>query len=261
MPDEIIQTIETIDEPAMQEMVDAGVFCGRTKMMTQPRMRPYILTTRNNVEIIHMGKTLEKLEEVMVFIKVKAAAKVPMLLVGAQPASQGGLLGLAKEFSLPSVTVRWLGGTLTNYKVISRRVEYFKKLKADWQSGALDKYTKKEKVGIQKELEKMEELMSGLEIMTVRPELLIVIDPVAHKSAVREARKLKIPIVAYVNTDTNPDDVDYFVPGNTKARASINWFISKIGDAIRDGQKEAAAVAAMVAKKKEEALAEKPATK
>lgn len=238
-----VQIVETIDDPEMQAMVDAGVFCGRSKIKTYPRMRPYILATRNNIEIIHMGKTLEKLDEAMAFVKAKAMSRAPIMIVGTQPSAQDAVVELAKEYGLPSVTVRWLGGTLTNYRVISKRVEYFKKLKADSASGAFEKYTKKEQLGIRKELEKLTEIMSGLENMTTLPQVLVVIDPVFHKAAVREARKLRIPIVSFVNTDTNPDDVDYLVPGNTKARASISWFLGKLKEAIRDGQKEANAVA------------------
>lgn len=249
MAEEVLeQNNQLLDDPTMKELVDAGVFVGRIKMKTHPRMRPYILTTRNNVEVINLAKTLEKLDEALEFVKSKIAAKATILLVGAQPASEEGLLKLGKELTLPVVTVRWLGGTLTNYKVISRRIEYFKKLKADWKAGVFQqKYTKKEQLGIQKELEKLEELMSGLENMTSRPELLVVIDPMAHKAAVREGRKLGIPVIAYVNTDTDPDEVDYMVPGNTKARSSVNWFLEKLGGAIREGQKEAqkAALAAV----------------
>lgn len=239
----IVAPVEIIDEPETNAMVEAGVFVGRTKTKTYPRMRPYILTTRNNVEVIHMGKILEKLAEAMDFMKAKAAAKAAMLFVGTQPAALGGLTELQTAFGFPAVSVRWLGGTLTNYKVISKRIEYFKKLKADNAAGAFEKYTKKEQLGIRKELEKMEELMSGMENMTTRPDVLIVIDPNSHKAAVREARKLNIPIVSYVNTDCNPDDVDYFVPGNTKSRLSINWFLMKMQEAIKEGQKEAAAIA------------------
>lgn len=258
MPEEILteQNNQFLDDPAMQSLVEAGVFVGRAKTKTHPRMRPFILTTRNNVEVVNLGKTMEKMEEAMEFIKSKVAAKVPLLSVGTQPAAEEGLLKLGNEFTSPTVTVRWLGGTLTNYKVISKRLEYYKKLKTDWKAGAFQqKYTKKEQLGIQRELDKLTELMSGLESMTVRPEILIVIDPVAHRAAVREARKLGIPIVAYANTDTDPDDVEYLVPGNTKARLSVNWFLEKVSEAIREGQKESQKIALAVAEKTEK---EKP---
>lgn len=255
MAEEVIeQTNEAnlAEDPEMAAMAEAGVFYGRTKQKTYPRMRPYILTTRNGIEIINLGKTLEKLEEAMAFVKIKVAAKAPVLLVGAQPAAADGITKLVKEFNIPGVSVRWLGGTLTNFKVISKRIEYFKKLKSDFAAGAFkEKYTKKEQLGIQKELVKLEELLSGLESMTVRPEVLVVIDPNAHKAAIREARRLGIPIVAYASTDLNPDDVDYLVPGNTKARTSVNWFLDKLAIAIREGQKEALAAAVPAEKPKQ----------
>ncbi len=252
MAEEILeQNNQLLDEPEMQAMVTAGVFVGRIKMKTHPRMRPNILATRNNIEIINLGKTLEKLGEAMEFVKARILAKANILLAGTQPAAEEGLLKLSKEFSLPAVTVRWLGGTMTNYRVISKRIEYFKKLKADDKAGVFAKYTKKEQLGIKKELEKLEQLMSGLENMTSRPDLLIVIDPVAHRSAVLEARKLGVPVVAYSNTDTDPDNVEYLIPGNTKARTSINWFLEKLSETIRESRKE-------VEKELLAAVAEKP---
>jgi small subunit ribosomal protein S2 len=240
MPEEILeQNNQLLDEPEMQAMVTAGVFVGRIKMKTHPRMRPNILATRNNIEIINLGKTLEKLDEAMEFVKARVIAKANILLVGTQPAAEEGLLRLSKEFNLPAVTIRWLGGTMTNYRVISKRIEYFKKLKMDDKNGAFLKYTKKEQLGIKKELEKLEQLMSGLESMTSRPDLLILIDPVAHRPAALEARKLGVPIVAYSNTDTDPNNIEYLIPGNTKARTSVNWFLEKLGDTIRAGRKEA----------------------
>jgi len=239
MAEEIVQQNELENDPELKEMVDSGVFCGRTRLKTHPRMRPYILSTRNGVEIFHLGKTLEKMGDALEFLRAKVAAKGSVLLVGTQPAAQQILEDVSKELNVPAVTVRWLGGTLTNFKVISKRVEYLKKLRSDFATGAVEKYTKKEQLGLKKELAQLEELFSGIENMTGRPDVVIVIDPVLHKAAMNEARKLSIPVVAYANSDMNPEEIEYMIPGNTKSRSSIDWFMGKIKAAIKEGQKAA----------------------
>jgi small subunit ribosomal protein S2 len=239
MAEEIVQQNELENDPELKEMVDAGVFCGRTRLRTHPRMRPYILSTRNGVEIFHLGKTLEKMSDALEFLRAKVAAKGSVLLVGTQPAAQQILEDVSKELNIPAVTVRWLGGTLTNFKVISKRVEYLKKLRSDFATGAVEKYTKKEQLGLKKEMAQLEELFSGIENMAGRPDVVIVIDPVLHKAAMNEAKRLSIPVVAYTNSDMNPEEIEYMIPGNTKSRSSIDWFMGKVKAAIREGQKAA----------------------
>lgn len=239
MADEIIQNNELENDPELKEMVDAGVFCGRTKLKTHPKMRPYILSTRNGIEIFHLGKTLEKMGDAMDFLKAKVLAKGSVLFIGTQPAAQQILEDASKELNVPSVTVRWLGGTMTNFKVISKRIDYLKKLRSDFSTGAILKYTKKEQLGLKKELEKLEELFSGIENMTGKPDVVVVIDPVLHRAAMNEAKRLSIPVIAYTNTDMNPETIDYMIPGNTKSRSSIDWFMGKIKDIIKEAQKVA----------------------
>lgn len=224
-------------EERFKALMDAGVFYGRKRTKTNPRMRPSILATRNDIEIIDLEKTLESLEGALKFISEKVKAKGTILAVGTQPQAVEGVLKLAKEFGMPYVTVRWLGGLLTNFKVLSKRIEYYKKLKSDLKTGGLEKYTKKERLGFERETRRMEELFGGLENYAALPDALLVIDPNSHLAAVREARKLKIPVVAYVNTDADPDFTNYPVVGNTKARTSVNWFLEKVGDAIREAGK------------------------
>lgn len=239
MADEIVQLNELESDPELKEMVDAGVFCGRTRTKTHPRMRPYILSTRNGVEIFHLGKTLEKMGDALEFLKAKVTAKGSVLLIGTQPPAQQLLEDISKELNVPAVTVRWLGGTLTNFKVISKRVEYLKKLRSDFATGAVEKYTKKEQLGLKKEMEKLEELFSGIENMGGKPDVVVLIDPILHKAAMNEAKRLSIPVIAYTNSDVNPDEIDYLVPGNTKSRSSIKWFAEKIKATIKEGQKAA----------------------
>ncbi len=223
-----------------REMIDAGVFYGRKKSKTNPKMREFILSNRGGIEIINLQKTAERLEKATGFIKEKVRNGGMPLLVGTSPAADAAIEQIAKEFSLPYVILRWVGGTITNFKIISQRVDYFKKMRADLASGALEKYTKKERLEMEREVKRLEELMGGLEAMSREPDLLIVVDPNLHITAIREANIKKIPVVAFANVDADPDTVDYLVPGNDKARMSVSWFLNNVQKAIKDGIAERA---------------------
>ncbi len=200
-------------------------------------MRPYILTTRNEVEIINLQKTIEGVERSSAFIKEKIRNGGTLMIAGTQPQAADSVTEFAKELNLPYVTVRWLGGLITNFKILSKRIEYYKKLKSELGSGALvDKYTKKERLGFEKEMRRLEELFGGLVNYSAIPSILIVIDPNPHMTAVKEAKIAGIPVVAYMNTDLDPEIVDYPIVGNTKARISIDWFLGKMKEAIKEGK-------------------------
>lgn len=237
-----IHGTSAVDEPALREMITAGVFYGRRKNRTHPRMRQYVLHNRNGIEIINLSKTQDMMEATAAFLKGRAAAGGNILVVGTQPAFEDLLLKFAKDLELPVVTRRWLGGTLTNHKIIYKRIEHLKKLRTDLTAGVFEKYTKKERAGIEREMHRLEELVGGIESLAKLPDAVIIIDPPSQNSVVREAKQIKSPIIAFANVDTDPDTVDYFVLGNTKSRESISWFLLKIGEAIRAGR--AAAIAA-----------------
>jgi small subunit ribosomal protein S2 len=220
---------------ASREMIDAGVFYGRKKSKTNPKMRQFVMGTRGNIEIINLQKTDEALARATAFVAEKVRNGGTGLIVATEPAADPSATTLARKFSLPYVTFRWVGGTLTNFRIIAARVEHLKKLRSDLASGALDKYTKKERVEIDREIKRLEELMGGLETMAREPDFMIVIDPNLHTTAVREARIRRIPIVAFANIDADPDVIDYLVPGNDKAKKSIEWFLAKMEKAIEDG--------------------------
>ena len=241
---------ELYPDPVFKEMVEAGVFFGRKKSRTNPKIKSFILTNRSGIEIVNLGKTMEVLEKTTVFLRDKVRNGALVLFVATQPPAEGAV-ELAKEFGYPVVTRRWLGGTLTNFSIISKRIEYFKKLKSDWAANAFEKYTKKERVMIEKELGRLNELMAGLEPLTQIPDVMVVIDPNLHITAVREARHLKVPVIAFANTDSDPDMLNFPVVGNNKGRVSINWFLSKLKTAIQEGktaaiEKAAAEAAASV---------------
>jgi small subunit ribosomal protein S2 len=225
---------------ASREMIEAGVFYGRKKSKTNPRMRSFILTNRGGIEIVNLEKTEEAIEKASTVIKEKAKGNGLLLLVGTQPAAEAGILGLAKKFDLPYAAGRWVGGTITNFPIIFKRIEYLKKLRGDFASGAMEKYTKKERLELEREMQRLQELIGGLENLTREPDLVFMIDPVLHDTALREARKKKIPVVALANVDADPELVDHLVPGNDKAKKSIEWFLAKVESAIEAGRKERA---------------------
>ena len=239
MSDEILKnnSEDLFPNEEFKEMVEAGVYYGRRKSKTHPRMKSYVLTNRGGLEIINLHKTKEGCERVTNFIKEKAREGGLVLFVGTQPAAVG-IEDLAKKYGFPFVIKRWLGGTLTNFKIISRRVEYYKKLRSNMASGAYDKYTKKERVKIDGEIRRLEELMGGLENLERLPDFIVVIDPSFHHTAVREANRSKIPVVTLADVNGDPDGLDYFVVGNNKARKSVQWFLARIEEALNEGRKQ-----------------------
>ena len=232
---------------ASREMIDAGVFYGRKKSKTNLKMRQFVVSNRGGIEVINLEKTEEALALAVAFVTEKVRNGGTLLLIATEPAAESGILAMAKKFAIPYVTHRWIGGTLTNFRIIAGRVEHLKKIRSELASGALDKYTKKERVEIDREIHRLEELMGGLEAMPREPDLIVMIDPNLHITAVREARIKKIPIIALGNLDADPDTIDYLVPGNDKAKTSIEWFLGKIEKAIEDGVKMKAVAAAVKA--------------
>jgi small subunit ribosomal protein S2 len=240
---------------ASREMMDAGVFYGRKKSKTNPKMKQFVIANRGGIEIINLQKTEEAMAAASAFVTEKVRNNGSVLFVATIPAAEATITNLAKKFEMPYVTVRWVGGTLTNFKNITKRVEYMKKLRTDFAAHALDKYTKKERLEMEREMNRLQELVGGLEPMVREPEVVVVIDPVMHDTAVREAIVRKIPVIALANVDANPDAIDYLVPGNDKAKLSIEWFLGKMESAIEEGLKARAAVAAAAKQAAEDAAA------
>jgi small subunit ribosomal protein S2 len=262
MPEDAVapmQNSQTSGYPAegSREMIDAGVFYGRKKSKTNPKMRPFVLGNRGGIEIIDLQKTEDMMDAAAAFIKERARNNGLMLLVGTEPAAETSVTALAKRIGVPYVTTRWVGGAITNFKIIAKRIEHLKQLRTDLASGALDKYTKKERLEMEKDMKRLEGLMGGLEKMTKEPDILVIIDPILHHTALSEANAKKIPVVALANVDADPDAISYIVPGNDKAKKSVEWFLERVGKAYEDGVKlraaapapEAAGVAAPAAEK------------
>jgi len=233
------QTIgDVILSPEIQEMMDAGLFYGCKKTKTHPKMKRFVATVRNNIDIINLENTLIMMEKAGEFLKENVSKGTPLLIVGTQPAAQDSVVTFAEKYDIPSVTTRWLGGTLTNFSVISKLVEYFKKRRDDFNQGVFEKYTKKEQLDIEREIAKLEHKLGGIQNLSTRPAIIIIIDPVVHETATREAGRLGIPIVALVNTNADPEKIDFSVLGNTKSRASIKWFLESISKSIVEGREK-----------------------
>lgn len=251
-----IKTEEPNEEvgPAIREMMEAGVFFGRRKSKTHPRMKQFVLQNRNGVDIINLHKTEESLKKAVDFVAEKTANGASMLLVATQPAFGDLARETAAALAVPVVATRWVGGLLTNHKIVSRRIEYYKKLKADFASGAFEKFTKKERLMVEREINRLQELFGGLEQMTKIPDILVIVDPTVHQTAVREGRHTGVPIVALSNVDSDPDEVAYPVVGNTKGRQSVSWFLGKIAEAVGEGRRLSATRAATAAPPVEEVV-------
>lgn len=218
------------DKAILEEMSKAGILYGRKKSKTNPKMRPFILATRSGVEIFDLPQTQEAAARAQEAIRQLKEKKSKIMLVGTQPAVRDLIKELAVKLEAPFVVERWLGGTFTNFQTLSQRIRYYTKLKADRAAGKLDKYTKKERLNFDKEIARMDKLFGGLEKLDKLPDLLFIVDAELknHKTAVEEAKKLNIPVMAILNSDNNPEKIQYPIPGNSNARSSVQWVLNKI---------------------------------
>ncbi|MDP3953219.1 MAG: 30S ribosomal protein S2, partial [bacterium] len=185
---------------SIKNMMDIGVFYGRSKARTNPKMRKYILTNRSGFSVIDLQKTMVALERAAKMVEEAVAQKETILLVGVSPSVKGAIEKVAKETDMPYVTQRWLGGTLTNFETISKRINHLKKLKQEKAEGEWDKYTKKEQLDLDKELAKLQRLFGGIETLVSLPKLVFVADVASNQIPTKEARELGIPVIGIINT-------------------------------------------------------------
>lgn len=216
-------------------MMKAGVHLGHAKSKNHPAMQPYIFGMRNTIAIIDLVKTQEKLAEALAFIQGVAASGGLVLLVGTRPASRQSIKEIAARTNMPYFTERWIGGTLTNFKVITKRVEYLQLLEREKASGEFEKYTKKERMDREEEIVRLKRFFDGLRSLTRLPEAVFIVDITHETTAVREARRMKIPIAALCDTNANIGLVNYPIPANDDALPAVRYMIEKIGGAIEQG--------------------------
>ncbi len=244
--EEIAAPVNPVELALYEEMAKVGVLFGRRRSKSNPKMKSFIHTTRGGFDVIDLAQTKAGIEKAQAFLKELVKKGQTLLIAGTTPAGQGPATKFAEKYALPNVTGRWLGGTLSNFETLSKRIQHLITRKADKVAGRLDKYTKKERVVIDKEIERLTKLFGGLEKMNMIPGALLVIGAPAHKTAILEAKRVKIPVIAIANTDSNPDLIDYLIPANDSSVGSIEYILAELDKAIAQGIKEKA-VAAPVA--------------
>ncbi len=221
---------------AMKQLLEAGVHFGHQTRRWDPRMAEYIFQARNGIHIIDLQKTSKKLDEAYAFMKEQAEEGKTVLFVGTKKQSQECVKEAAEKSGMFYVNERWLGGTLTNFKTIRKRIDRLTQLEAMEQDGTFDVLPKKEVVLLRKEMEKLNKNLGGIKEMTQIPDVIFLVDPKKEHIAVMEARKLNIPIVGLVDTNCDPNDVDYVIPGNDDAIRAVKLITDVMANAIIEGR-------------------------
>jgi small subunit ribosomal protein S2 len=220
----------------MKQLLEAGVHFGHQTRRWNPKMAPYIFTDRNGIYIIDLQKTVQKVEEGYNFIKETVANGGTVMFVGTKKQAQEAVKEEAERCGMYYVNQRWLGGMMTNFQTIRRRVDRLKELERMEEEGTMTRLPKKEVAVLLNEKEKLEKFLGGIKDMKRLPDALFVIDPRKERIAVAEARKLNIPIVAIVDTNCDPDEVDYVIPGNDDAIRAVKLLTNKIAEACLEGK-------------------------
>lgn len=221
---------------SMKQLLEAGVHFGHQTRRWNPKMKEYIFTERNGIYIIDLQKTVKKLDEAYEYVKNLAAEGGKILFVGTKKQAQESIQEEAKRCEMFYVNQRWLGGMLTNFKTIKKRIERLKELERMEEEGLFEVLPKKEVLNLKREKERLEKYLGGIKNMTSLPDALFIVDPRKEKIAVSEARKLKIPIIAIVDTNCDPDEIDYVIPGNDDAIRAVKLITEKIADAVLEGK-------------------------
>lgn len=219
----------------IDELFAAGAHFGFVKSRRHPSAKPFIFGAKNSLEIFNLEKTSEELLKALKFIEDKAAEKATILFVGGKSEAREAVKKVGHDLSMPFVSGRWIGGTLTNWNEIKRRIAKLEELTTAREKGELGKYTKKERLLIDREIDKLTLYFSGLSTLKALPKLLVVVDPKKEHIAVSEAKRMKVPVVAIAGTDVNLYEVDYAIPANDSSRASISLIMEKIAEAYRAG--------------------------
>ena len=230
---------------SMKQLLEAGVHFGHQTRRWNPKMAEYIFTERNGIYIIDLQKTVKKLDEAYNFIKELAMDGKNVLFVGTKKQAQDSIKEEAERAGAFYVNARWLGGMLTNFSTIRKRIARLKQLRAMQEDGTFDLLPKKEVIKLNLEIDRLEKFLGGIKDMSEMPGALFVVDPRKEKIAVAEAKKLGIPVVAIVDTNCDPDEVDFVIPGNDDAIRTVKLIAGAMADAIiegREGQMGAAAV-------------------
>ena len=224
---------------SMKQLLEAGVHFGHQTRRWNPKMARYIFTERNGIYIIDLQKTVKKLEEAYMFVRDVAANGDSGLFVGTKKQAGESIKEEAERAGAHYVNARWLGGMLTNFKTIRQRIQRLEQLRKMQEDGTFDRLPKKEVGKLELEIEKLEKYLGGIKTMNKLPGALFIVDPRKERIAVAEAKKLGIPIVAIVDTNCDPDEIDYVIPGNDDAIRAVKLIASTMADAIIEGRQGA----------------------
>ena len=229
---------------SMKSLLEAGVHFGHQTRRWNPKMARYIFTERNGIYIIDLQKTVKKVEEAYSFLRETAAAGETILFVGTKKQAQDAIKEEATRANMFFVNERWLGGMLTNFKTIETRIKRLKELEKMAEDGTFEVLPKKEVIGLRHEMDKLEKYLGGIKDMPKMPGAIVIVDPKKEKIAIQEAHKLGIPVVATVDTNCDPDEVDFPIPANDDAIRAVKLLISKMADAVIEGAQDTEAVEA-----------------
>ncbi|MFA7662608.1 MAG: 30S ribosomal protein S2 [Patescibacteria group bacterium] len=225
--------------PSLAEMLDAGVHFGHRESKAHPKMKPYVYTVSNGVQVINLAETARELKKATDFVTNLAKEGKTVLFLGTKAQVKKMIEENAQRAELPYVVNRWIGGTMTNFEMVSKQIKKFKKMLKESTTDAWDKYTKKEKSALQEEMEKLQRIFGGVQNLEKTPDAIFLIDCRREKNAFAEAIKCRIPIIALVDTNTNPEKVAYPIPANDDGVNSLKMIIKLIADAYIDGKNEA----------------------
>jgi small subunit ribosomal protein S2 len=223
--------------PTAEQLLEAGAHFGHKTSRWNPKMEPYIFGAKNAVHIIDLEKTLAKLKEAAEFAADVASKGGLIILVGTKPPVKKIIKEAAEASGMPYVNLRWLGGTLTNFKTIGKRLEYFRDLERKMAEGELKKYTKKEQLGFSRKLEEMEKSFGGIKNLIKLPEAIFVADLKENLLAVKEAKKSGIKVIAIADTNTNPKLADFPIPSSDDAASAVRIIVETIVEAIKEAKK------------------------
>jgi small subunit ribosomal protein S2 len=223
----------------MRQMLEAGVHFGHQTRYWNPKMAPYIFGHRNKIHIINLEKTLALYQDALKFVRQLAANKGSILFVGTKRQAREILREEAVRCGMPYVDHRWLGGMLTNFKTVKQSIKRLKEMEGMVEDGSLERLSKKEALGIQRELAKLQRSLGGIKDLGGLPDALFIIDVGYHKGAVTEAVKLGIPVVAVIDTNHSPDKIAYVIPGNDDSSRAIRLYARGMADAVLEGRSQA----------------------
>ena len=221
---------------SMKQLLEAGVHFGHQTRRWNPKMAQYIFTERNGIYIIDLQKTVRKADEAYNFVRDLAMSGKSILFVGTKKQAQESIAAEAQRCNMFYVNNRWLGGMLTNFRTIRRRIDRLNQLKAMEADGTFELLPKKEVIKLNLEIERLEKFLGGIKDMKQLPGALFIVDPRKERIAVAEAKKLGIPIVAIVDTNCDPDEIDYVIPGNDDAIRAVKLIAGKLADAVLEGR-------------------------